>query len=161
MFEEGAQCPVCHRVADLYEDHNVGCGGNGDHIFCHTTLRDAGFPAAQSAALAPRREMPSLIPNSQSQPADIFLPCWKGDRPAALDVTQQSMIHGNSGFAPVHSKSNPDDWRGKETCYSWGHLQGSWCLLYPVGHGLETLGGMSASAVDTLACLSHFLGQHL
>ena len=43
MFEQGAQCPVCHMVADPYGDHQVGCGGNGDHIFRHIALRDAVF----------------------------------------------------------------------------------------------------------------------
>ena len=65
MFEEGPQCPVWHMVADPYGDHQVGCGGNGDRIFCHNVLCDAVFSAAQSAALVPRKEMPSLIPSSQ------------------------------------------------------------------------------------------------
>ena len=50
-------------------------------------LRDALFAASQSAALAPRKEVPSLIPGSQSRPADIFLPNWCRGQPAALDVT--------------------------------------------------------------------------
>ena len=99
MFEMGAQCPVCHMVADPYGDHQVGCGGNGDRIFRHNALRDAVFSAAQSAALAPRKEMPSLIPNSQCRSADVFLPSWKGGHPAALDMTvistmQQATIQG-------------------------------------------------------------------
>ena len=38
MFEEGAQYPVCHMVADPFWDHQVGCGGNGDCIFHHNAL---------------------------------------------------------------------------------------------------------------------------
>ena len=89
MFVEGAQCPVCHTVADPYGDHHIGCGGNGDthRILRHNAFRDAIFSAAQSAALAPRREVPSLIPNSLSRPADIYLPSLKRGHPAALDVT--------------------------------------------------------------------------
>ena len=39
----------------------------------------------------------TIIPGSQNCPADVFLPCWKGGRPAALDITvistmQQSTI---------------------------------------------------------------------
>ena len=50
------------------------------------------FSAAQSAAFAPRRELPSLIPVSHSRLADVFLPSWKGGRPAALYVTVISTL---------------------------------------------------------------------
>ena len=82
-------CPVCGKsaAADPYGDHQVGCGGNSDRILRHNALRDALFAASQSAALAPRKEVPSLIPGSQSRPADIFLPNWCRGQPAALDVT--------------------------------------------------------------------------
>ena len=78
MFQDGAQCPVCHTVADPYGDHHVGCGGNADRTARHNALRDAIFSAAQSAALAPRREVSSLISCSLSHPADVYLPSWKG-----------------------------------------------------------------------------------
>ena len=54
--------------------HHVGCGGNGDQIHRHDSIRDAVFSAAQAAALAPRKEVPSLISGTLSRPADIFLP---------------------------------------------------------------------------------------
>ncbi len=44
---------VC--LPDAYGDHQVGCGGNGDRIHRHDSIRDALFSAAQTAALAPRR----------------------------------------------------------------------------------------------------------
>ena len=78
MFQDGAQCPVCHTVADPYGDHHVGCGGNADRIARHNALCDAIFSAAQSAVLAPRREVSSLISCSLSRPADVYLPSWKG-----------------------------------------------------------------------------------
>ena len=87
MFEDGARCPVSHVVANPFGDHQVGCGGNADRIARHNTLRDAIVSAAQSAALAPRREVSSLIPSSQNCPAVVYLPSSKRGRPAALDVT--------------------------------------------------------------------------
>ena len=83
---------VCHAVTDPFSDHQVGCGGNGDRIHWHDSLRDALYLAAQSAALAPRREVPSLIPGSQSRRADIYLPRWKRGQPAALNVTVISTL---------------------------------------------------------------------
>ena len=72
-------CPVCHGTADQFEDHQVGCGGNGDRITGHNAIRDVLFSAAQSAALAPIREAPNVIPNFHSRPADILLPtCMHG-----------------------------------------------------------------------------------
>ena len=85
IFEEGVR--VCLSTADSFGDHQVGCGGNGDRILRHNSIRDAIFNSACSAALAPRKEVPSLIPGSQSRPADIYLPNWERGQPAALDVT--------------------------------------------------------------------------
>ena len=92
MVEEGSSCPVCDTEADSMVDHLVTCRGNGDMICRHESLRDVLFSAAQSAALAPKKEVPSLAPGSSSRPADVFLPCWKRGRSAALDVTVVSPV---------------------------------------------------------------------
>ena len=107
IFTEGGRCCVCQAVADPFGDHHVGCGGNGDRIHRHNSIRDAIFSAAQPAALAPRRELPSLIPGSQARPADIFLPNWERGRPTAFDVTvistlQQLTLQGAT-FTPGHA----------------------------------------------------------
>ena len=54
--------------------------------------RDALFSAAQSAALAPRKEVPALIPGTRSRPPDVYLPNWKRGQPTALDVTVISTL---------------------------------------------------------------------
>ena len=98
---------ICHVAADSFGDHHVGCGGNGDRIFRHDSIRDAIFSAAQSAALAPRKEFPSLIPGCHNRPADVFLPHWDRGLPTALDISvisilQQRTVHGaaeNQGYA--------------------------------------------------------------
>ena len=92
MTKEDSLCPVCDTISDSMGDHHVTCRGNGDMIRRHDSLRDVLFSAAQSAALAPKKETPSLIPGSSSRPADIFLPCWKRGKPAALDVTVISQV---------------------------------------------------------------------
>ena len=75
MVMEGSSCPVWDTVADCMGDHLVTCRGNGDMIHRHDSLCDVLFSAAQSAALAPKKEAPSLVPGSSNRPADIFLPC--------------------------------------------------------------------------------------
>ena len=96
MIEEGHHCPFCQSPADRFRDYQVGCGGNRDRIHRHDSLRDALFSAAQSAALAPRKEMPSMVPGSASRPADVFLPTWEGGQPAALDVTVVSTLQNRT-----------------------------------------------------------------
>ena len=54
-------CPECHRTADEFGYHQVGCAGNGDRIARHNALRDVLFVAAQSAALAPSREASGIV----------------------------------------------------------------------------------------------------
>ena len=160
MFQDGAQCSVCHTVADPYGDHHVGCGGNADRIARHNALRNAIFSAAQSAALAPRREVSSLIPCSLSRPADVYLSNWKGGRPAALDVTvistmQQATIQGaaiSQGHALLVGEVRKLVAHA-DACRAVG------VSFIPIV--VETLGGMSASSVSTLDCLGRLLGQRL
>ena len=80
-------CPECLGSADPFGDHQVGCAGHGDCIARHNAVRDVLFNAAQSAALAPTKEAPNLVPGSSARPADILLPYWCRGRPAALDVS--------------------------------------------------------------------------
>ena len=87
ITREGPPCPVCWGMADSLGDHQIGCGGNGDRIHRHDSIWDALFSVAQTAALAPPKEVPSLIPGTSSRPADIYLPNWKRGQPATLDIT--------------------------------------------------------------------------
>ena len=160
MFEDGARYPVFHVVADPFGDHHVGCGGNADRIARHNALRDAIFSAAQSAALAPRREVSSLIPSSQNRPADVYLPSWKGGHPAALDVTvistmQQATIQ-EAAISQGHALLVGEERKlaaHADACQAVG------VSFIPLV--VETLRGMSASSVSTLAYLGRLLGQRL
>ena len=97
---------ACLALA-LHTHTRMSCGGNGDRIARHNAIRDVLFSAAQSAALAPSREMPNMISNSLSRPADVLLPTWSHGRPAALDVhvispLQQQTI-GEAASTPGHA----------------------------------------------------------
>ena len=101
-------CPVCDTGADCMGDHLVTCRGNGDMIYRHDSLRDVIFPLAHSTVLAPK-EAPSLLPCSSSRSADIFLPCWKSRRSAALDVMVVSPVQqltiNNAAVTQCHALS--------------------------------------------------------
>ena len=160
MTKEGALCPICQGVADAFGDHQVGCGGNGDRIHRHNSIRDALFSAAQSAALAPQKEVLSLIPGSSSRPADVYLPNWKRGQPDALDVTvisslQQQTLSG-AAISPGHAlrvgemrKMNAH----AEPCRAVG------VLFVPLV--VESLGGWSDEATRTITNIGRLLGQRL
>ena len=158
MFEDNRRCPVCQVDADPLGDHQVGCGGNSDRILRHNSLRDAVFSAAQSAALALRRGAPSLVPGSQSRPADIYLLCWKRGRPAALDVTvistmQRSTIQGaaeNQGHALRIAEE-------RKFAAHVAACQAAGISFIPLA--VETLGGLSVTAADTISSIGRLMGQ--
>ena len=94
-------------MADIHGDHPVACGGGGDRIARHNSLRDVIFVTAQAAALGPRREAPCLVPNSSSRPADVLLPSWSQGRSAALDVSVisplQKLTLNGAATSPGHA----------------------------------------------------------
>lgn len=160
MAEDGTTCPVCQRLADGYGDHQVGCGGNGDRIYRHNSIRDAIFSAAQSAALAPRKEAPSLIPGSSSRPADVYLPNWKRGQPAALDITvistmQQQTLAGAS-ITPGHALQVGDE---RKMAAHAGSCRAVGVQFIPLV--VETLGGWSQDAIDTISSIGRLQGQRL
>ena len=154
------QCPECHLVADPFGDHQVGCGGNGDRITRHNAVRDVIFSAAQSAALAPSKEMPNLIPDSSSRPADVFLPIWSRGRPLAIDVQVisplQQQIVGSAALAPGHALQV-----GVQRKLT-SHL--SACRAIGVEFlpfVAETLGGLAEDAISVLRSLGKALTQRV
>ena len=88
-------------------DHRFGGGGNNDQLPGHNLICDSTLSVAQAAALAPRREVPSLILGTRSRSADIFLPNWTGGHPAALDITvispMQSLTLKSAAITPGHA----------------------------------------------------------
>ena len=86
IVEEDTLCPVCECTYDVMGDHFVTCKGNNDLVRKHDALRDVLYTANCFAALAPKKEMPSLIPGSFSRPDDIYLSCWSLGKPAILNA---------------------------------------------------------------------------
>ena len=136
----------------------MGCGGNGDRIFQHNAIWDVIFSVAQSAALAPLKETPGLMPNSLSRPADIYLPNWSRGRPTALDVhvisplQQQTLREAASTLGHALQVGT----RRKLT----SHL--SACRSVGVEFiplVIETLGGSTEDTISTIHTLGQAIGQ--
>ena len=77
LYPEDSACLVCSTPGDIFGDHQVSCGGNGDRIHRHDALRNIISAVASAAALGSCKEVPSLIPGRSSRPVDIFLPNWQ------------------------------------------------------------------------------------
>ena len=160
IYSGNSKCSICHVAADPFGDHHVGCGGNGDRIFRHDSIRDAIFSAAQTAALAPRKEFPSLIPGCHNRPADVFLPHWDRGLPTALDVSvistlQQRTVRGaaeNQGYA----LSICEERKMATHAASCREVGVSFIPL-----AVESLGGWSDLAAKTISRIGRLLGQRL
>ena len=72
-------------------DYAVACHEPGNTILRHERLRD-NFFACRAANLTPVREQKNLMPETNSRPGDLYLPCWSAGQPAALDITITSPL---------------------------------------------------------------------
>ena len=137
-------------------------GGNGDRIHRHDAIQDALFSAAQAAALAPRKEVPSLIPGTRSRPADIFLPNWCRGRPAALDVTvistmqplTQSGAASEKGYALKLAEERKMAAHNAEC-----RCRGAGVSFVPLA--VESLGGWSHETALQISRIGRLVGQRL
>ena len=150
--------PECHGTADQFGDHQVGCGGNADRIWRHDAIRDALFVAAQSAELAPTREAPGVVADSQSRPADILLPTWHRGRPAALDVHVISPLQDltllKAASTPGHALQVGV--RRKLTSHL-ANCRAAGVEFIPIV--AETLGGLAEDTVNTVLAIGKAIAQ--
>ena len=159
MTREGP-CPACGNKADPYGDHQISCGGNGDRIHRHDSIQDALFSVAQTAALAPRKEVPSLIPDSSNRPADIYLPNWKRGQPAALDVTvistMQQLTRQGASNTPGYALEIGE---GRKMAAHAEECREIGISFVPLV--VETLGGWCEGAVHTIRDIGKLQGLRL
>ena len=86
-------------VIDAKGDHALHCHDeNGLKSGRHDRIWDNIFREAQHASLNPTKEMPGLILNSQSRPADVYIANWVDGRKMAFEVsvvspTQDAILH--------------------------------------------------------------------
>ena len=90
---------TCNQQIDTHGDHAMHChDDNGLKAGRHDRIRDCIYKEAQHASLNPMKEMPGLVPNSQSRPADVYIANWVDGRKMAFDVsvvspTQDAILH--------------------------------------------------------------------
>lgn len=151
------QFPESEVQADTIGDHHVGCGGNGDRIFHHNSIRDVLFSAALSTALSSFKEASGIVPTSCSRPADILLPNWSQGHHAALDISVISPLQqlSLSGAASLPGHTLQVCTQSKlsfhlSTCRSAG--------IDFIHMVVEALGGWSSEAVINIQGIREALG---
>ena len=87
--------------------------------------------AAQSAALAPRKEAPSVIPGSSSRSADVYLANWMRGQLAALDIRHIYHAAANTSWSFHYSRICPASGGGKKDGRPFWGLPGCWCHFHP------------------------------
>lgn len=83
-------CPLCKEPQDSFGHHALKCKSSGDRIRRHNNLRNRFHNLAQQALMAPRIEVPRLIPDNGHKPADVLLPAYSSGKAACLDFAVTS-----------------------------------------------------------------------
>ena len=118
-------------------------------------------PQPSLAALAPRKEFPSLIPGCHNRPADVFLPHWDRGLPTALDISvistlqQQRTVHG-AAENQRYALSICEERKMATHAASCREVGVSFIPL-----AVESLGGWSDLAAKTISRIGRLLGQRL
>ena len=164
VFTSSAQCPACKNHSDREGDHAISCGSEGERIARHNHLRDSIFQVAVTAALAPSREERSLLPGTNSKPADVLIPHWTHGRDTALDVTvvnplQAALVYRAAyDTNPGHALNYAFDWKMTKHGAAC-RREGLVFLPMPI----ESLGGWHEQAVEQVkkigAALARQTGQ--
>ena len=115
---------------------------------------------AQTAALSPRKVVPSLILGTTSWLRNVCLPTWRRGQSAAVDVSvistmqQQTMnrVANSPGYALQVGEERKINAHA-ESCHSRD------ILFVPLV--VETIGGWSDEAIKTISHIGHLQGQIL
>ena len=109
---------------------------------------------AQHASFNPMKEMPGLVPGSQSRPADVFIRNWTDGRKIAFDVsvispTQDAVVlrAADISGAAIETRKSSKNRAHFDNCRASGiHFQ-------PLV--VETFGGWDKDALSFLKTLAH------
>ena len=75
IYKHPGLCPACDRPSDVFGDHAISCGHEGDRIARHDHLSDVIHNQAAEAMLAPKKEERTVLQDTDSRPEDIVIRC--------------------------------------------------------------------------------------
>ena len=137
----------------------LGCRKHNERIARHDQLRDVLYEAASSAALAPIREAPHLLPGSVARPGDLLIRRWVDGKDGAIDVTvtgplaQSNVASASAAAGGALEKAFKRKVDGAaQACQEQG------ISFLPVA--VETLGGFHKVAVEQTQRIGAALSRH-
>ena len=147
---EECRATTCDQQNDANGDHAMHChDDNGLKSGRHDRIRDTIYKEAQHASLNPTKEMPGLVPTSQSRPADVYVGNWIDGQKMAFDVsvvspTQDAILHRavDSAAAAIDMRKSSKKHAHFDNCHSQG------IFFQPLV--VETFGGWDKDAVQFL-----------
>ena len=149
----------CSAPSDRMGDHALGCRKYGERIARHDMLRDVIFEAAASAALAPAKEEPHLLPGTAARPGDVLIRRWHDGKDGALDVTVTGpLAKTNVRAAAVQPGSALTKVFDRKVQGAAAACQQQGLIFLPVA--METLGGMHKVAVEQMKRLGVAVARH-
>ena len=152
----GAPCARCEQPVDVWGDHSVSCIKN-DIQRRHMTLQAALAKLIQDAGMTCALERGT---GDGTRPADIFIPRWDADGPAAIDITVRCP---SAPANPVRDPTALEKWkvqqeREKLSLYEGTCLRAGWAFIPFL---VDTHGGMGGEARRFLGqLLPKLLGSH-
>ena len=98
QYSDDRHCPCCDAILDSFGRHAELCMAAGDHTACHNVARNIVGRFACNAGLSPTLEKAGLLPprpndpasSNLRRPADVYVPSWDFDSPAAFDFASVS-----------------------------------------------------------------------
>lgn len=83
----------CNKALDKHGHHALTCLTAGDRLTRHNLIRKWTYNLAKEALCNPSEEENNIIPGHPNlRPADVFLPLFSLNKPAAIDITITSPI---------------------------------------------------------------------
>ena len=159
IYKQPGLCPACDRPSDIFGDHAVSCGHEGDRIARHDHLRDAIFTQAAEAMLAPKKEERNLLNDTDARPADVLIPCWIDSKDAALDVTVTNPLQKSLANDPTREAGHAlglamarKERQARAACEREN--------LFFIPLAVETFGGWDVQALDTFKRISSALARY-
>ena len=153
LYTSSGPCPACGKHSDVYGDHAIVCGSEGERIARHNHLRDSIFQSAASANLAPRKEEQALLPGNNDRPADVLIPHWSGGRDTVVSPLLPSRV-AQSAENPGHTLAEAFTKKYRNT-YEACEREG----IVFVPAVIETLGGFHELAIAKVKKITRALAR--
>ena len=97
MYTVADKCPICPNFSDMYWDHAIFCGTEGEHNAHHKNLTDIIYHTFTNAAIDPTKEGRPILLGSNAMHADVFFAHLSSGKDTAWEMTGEPSAAGVCG----------------------------------------------------------------